>query len=108
MFRTLFYLLLTFSLSAFSLKAQEKKQKIDYAKEGYVKAVVIDYKVDNCGFMLELTDKRKSKLNLDSIPAAFKKEKLKVWVKYIVAKKQPMTTCMAGHFCELVDIQKRK
>ncbi|MGZ3862863.1 MAG: hypothetical protein ACXVPN_10665 [Bacteroidia bacterium] len=110
MFRTVIEFTIAFVFITFSAGAQEsgKKQKIKYAKEGYEKAVVINYNVDGCGFMFQLMDKRKSKISPDRFPEEFKKEKMKVWIKYASAKKQPVTTCMAGHFCELIDIQKRK
>lgn len=109
MFRTLLQLTIALVFITFSANAQEtaKKQKINYAKEGYEKAIVINYNVDGCGFMLQLIDKRKSKISPDKLPDEFKKEKMKVWIKYASAKKQPVTTCMAGHFCDLIDIQKR-
>ena|ERR1700758_667073 len=112
MFRTIIQFTIAFVFFTFSLNAQEansktKPQKINYAKEGYEKAIVINYNVDGCGFMLELMDKRKSKISPDKLPDEFKKEKLKVWIKYSAAKKQPVTTCMAGHFCDILDIKKR-
>ncbi|MGZ3864859.1 MAG: hypothetical protein ACXVC6_11235 [Bacteroidia bacterium] len=108
MFRTIIQITLALVFITFSANGQEaKKQKINYAKEGYEKATVINYNVDGCGFMLQLMDKRKSKISPDKFPDEFKKEKMKVWIKYASAKKQPVTTCMAGHFCELIDIQKR-
>src|ERR1700757_3637349 len=109
MLRTLIQFTIALAFITFSANAQEaaKKQKINYAKEGYEKAIVINYNIDGCGFMLELMDKRKSKISPDKLPDEFKKEKMKVWIKYASAKKQPVTTCMAGHFCDIIDIQKR-
>ncbi len=99
---------ITFSLISFTSNAQEKKQTVNYAKEGYVKATVINYKVESCGFLLELTDKEKTKLTPQKLADDFKKDKLKVWVKYALAKKEFIGTCMAGKFCEIIDIKKRK
>ena len=107
MFRTILQFVIAFTLFTFSLSAQETK-KINYVKEGYEKAIIIDYKVDGCGFMIQLMDKRKSKISPDKLPDEFKKEKMKVWIKYSSSKKQPITTCMAGHFCDLIDIKPRK
>lgn len=106
MFRTILQFTVALFLLTFVVSAQESK-KTNYAKEGYEKAVVINYKVDGCGFMLQLLDKRKSKISPDKLPDEFKKEKMKVWIKYSASKKQPITTCMAGHFCDLIDIKKR-
>ena len=108
MFRINAFLIFAFSLLTFTLNAQAKKQTINYAQEGYVKATVINYKVDGCGFLLELADKEKTKLAPEKLADDFKKDKIKVWVKYSIAKKQPVGTCMAGKFCEVIDIKKRK
>ncbi|HKC67644.1 MAG TPA: hypothetical protein VKG26_05400 [Bacteroidia bacterium] len=108
MFRIISLLTIAFSLFAFAAKAQDKKQKINYEKEGYVKAEVIHYKVEGCGYLIELTDKAKTKIAPDKLADEFKKDKEKVWIKYTLAKKQPMSTCMAGKLAEVIDIQKRK
>jgi hypothetical protein len=106
MFRTLFASLIALLLST-TLPAQSKKT--DYAKEGYAKAIVINYKVEGCGYVIELSDKNKTKLLPQGIlDEAFRKNKLKVWVKYSILKKQPATTCMAGESAEITDIKKRK
>jgi hypothetical protein len=113
MFRTIIQFTIALFFLSFSVNAQEntqsktKPEKINFAKEGYEKALVINYQVDGCGFMLQLMDKRKSKISPDKLPDEFKVEKMKVWIKYASAKKQPVTTCMAGHFCDLIDIKKR-
>src|ERR1700739_4458141 len=107
MFRITVLLIFTFLLFNFTSTAQEKKQQIDFAKEGYVKATVIHYKVEGCGFLIELDDKEKTKLMPEKLDEGFKKNKEKIWIKYSIAKKQPMGTCMAGKFCEIIDIKKR-
>ncbi len=99
---------ITLSLMTFSLNAQEKKQPVNYAKEGYVKATVINYKIDGCGFLIQLADKEKTKLVPDKMPDDFKKDKRKIWVKYSISKKQEMSSCMAGKQCEVIEIKKRK
>lgn len=108
MFRVISLFTIAFSLLAFKVNAQEKKQKINYEKEGYVKAEVIHYKVEGCGYLIELTDKAKTKIAPDKLAEEFKKDKEKVWIKYSIAKKQPMSTCMAGKLAEIIDIKKRK
>ena len=99
---------LVFSLLSLSVSAQNKKSKINYEKEGYVKARVIKYEVENCGYLLELDGKEKTKLTPDKLDDAFKKDKQKVWVKYSFVKKQPMSTCMGGKLVVISDIRKRK
>ena len=107
MFRNVLLLFVMFSTLAFSAHAQDKKHKINFKKEGYTKAVVINYNVDGCGFLLQLTDEQKTKLMPEKLPDDFKKDKKKVWIKYALLKKQPITTCMAGKMIELFDIEKR-
>jgi len=107
MLRFISLLILAFSLFTDDLTAQEKPKKINFKKEGYVKARVINYKVDGCGFLIELADKTKTKLAPEKLTDEFKKDKQKVWIKYMPVKKQPMSTCMAGKLVELLDIQKR-
>lgn len=106
MFRTITLFTIAFLLFTFKVNAQEKKQKINYEKEGYVKAEVIHYKVEGCGYLIELTDK--TKIAPDKLAEDFKKDKEKIWVKYALAKKQPTSTCMAGKLAEIIDIKKRK
>ncbi|HXB39217.1 MAG TPA: hypothetical protein VNZ49_01670 [Bacteroidia bacterium] len=108
MFRTTALFSFVFTLLVFTTNAQEKAKKINYAKEGYVKAMVIKYKVESCGFLIELADKEKTKLAPDKLSDDLKKDKLKIWIKYTLAKKQLLGTCMAGKQCEVTDIKKRK
>ena len=108
MFRIKTFLIFAFTLLAFCLNAQEKKQTVNYEKEGYVKASIIHYKVEGCGFLIELNDKEKTKLAPEKLADEFKKNKIKIWVKYALAKTQPNGTCMAGKLCEVIDIKKRK
>ena len=107
MLRRIALLTLVFTLFTFGVTAQTAK-KINYPKEGYVKAKVIKYEVENCGFLIELTDKEKTKLMPDKLTDEFKKNNQKIWVKYLVAKKQMMSNCMAGKQSEIIDIKKRK
>lgn len=99
--------ILCFAFAIFACTAKQKSLKTNYAKEGYVKAVVKKYEVENCGFLIELTDAERTRLAPDKLSDEFKKDQLKVWVKYTVAKKQMPGTCMAGKQSEIVDIQKR-
>jgi hypothetical protein len=108
MFRIITLFTIALSLFVFKANAQEKKQKINYEKEGYIKARVIHYKVEGCGYLIELTDKAKTKIAPDKLADEFKKDKTKIWIKYTIAKKQPMSTCMAGKLAEMLDVKKRK
>jgi hypothetical protein len=108
MFRTAALFSFVFILLVFTTNAQEKARKINYAKEGYVKAVVIKYEVESCGFLIELAGKEKTKLAPDKLNDDFKKDKLKIWIKYTLAKKQLPGACMAGKQCEVADIKRRK
>jgi hypothetical protein len=104
-------LLMMLFVSTLAMTAQEKKKKKCPADEGYVKAVVIKYEVEACGYLLEIPGKTKNdpkiKLQPQSMPDSFKQHKKKVWVKYRVPKTQPMTTCMAGQIVEIEDMKKR-
>lgn len=106
MLRLISLLSVAFLLITCQVSAQEKPKKINYAKEGYVKAVIINYNVENCGFLIELTDKAKTKL-AGKLNDEFKKNKQKIWIKYTLAKKQPISTCMSGKTIEITDIKKR-
>jgi len=108
MFRFFTYITFALLLITLHVNAQEKKHKIHYEKEGYIKAVVIYYNVENCGYLIELTDKAKTKITPDKLADEFKKDKAKIWIRYIVAKKQFPSSCMAGKQAEIIDIQKRK
>lgn len=99
---------LVFVLYSLETIAQEKKHKINYEKDGYLKAIVIKYEVASCGYLIELTDKEKTKIIPYKLPDEFKKDREKVWVKYVIVKKQLPSTCMAGKQVEIEAIQKRK
>lgn len=108
MFRISTLFVISFSLLTFKVSAQEKKQKTNYEREGYVKAIVVHYEIESCGYFIELADKAKTRLAPHKLPDEFKKDKGKVWVKYTIAKKQLPSTCMVGKQAEVTDIQKRK
>ncbi|MEO8759552.1 MAG: hypothetical protein ABI388_01145 [Bacteroidia bacterium] len=106
MLRLISLLSIAFLLITCQVSAQEKSKKINYKKEGYVKAVIINYNVENCGFLIELCDKAKTKL-AGKLNDEFKKDKQKIWIKYSFQKKQPISTCMAGKTIEITNIKKR-
>ncbi|MFL5752530.1 MAG: hypothetical protein ACJ76F_03915 [Bacteroidia bacterium] len=112
---SLFIFMLLFSLAALGQKkARTKPEELisDPAKEGFIKATVIKYEVENCGFLLQVNGKTKKdpkiKLQPENMAEEFKKNKLKVWVKYVVPKTQPMTTCMAGQVVKVEAMKIRK
>ncbi|MCD6065349.1 MAG: hypothetical protein K0S33_175 [Bacteroidetes bacterium] len=81
------------------------KNTTDYAAQGYVKATVIKYEVESCGYLLQLEGEKK--LMPQNLSEGFKKDGMAVWVKYETLKKQPMSTCMAGQVVTITDIKKQ-
>ena len=77
----------------------------DYAAEGYLKAAIIKHNLDGCSWMIELEDK--SKKEPQNLGEEFKKEGMKIWVKYSVPK-GAMSICMAGEIVKIEDIKERK
>jgi hypothetical protein len=89
------------------LTQQEKEaQDIIMKNEGYVKATVINYNLDGCGWMIELEDKTKKEVS-EGIPETFKVEGKKVWAKFSPVKGMN-SICMAGQIVNLWDIKERK
>lgn len=78
--------------------------KVDYEKEGYVKAFVTDVQLDGCHFMLQRESDNK-RLEPEELTPAFQQDSLKVWIKYEVDDR--MSVCMAGQTIRLLDIRKR-
>ena len=79
---------------------------VDYAKENYTAATVVDMsELDGCGFMLKLENGKK----LQPTPALsedFSVRDMSVWIKFQV-KKGAAGICMSGQIVTLTDIQKR-
>jgi hypothetical protein len=82
-----------------------KQKATDYEAQGYVKATVIRYEVESCGYLLQLAGEEK--LAPQQLDDRFKKDGLAVWIKYTPLKKQPMSTCMAGKAVTITDIKKQ-
>lgn len=94
----------TILLAASSCK--EKKATtatVDYAGQGYVKAMIIDYELDGCKYMIQLEDKKK--LEPDFVKSDFQKDSLLVWVKY--KHDERLSICMAGETVVVTDMVKR-
>jgi len=91
-------------LSVVFVSCKAKKAAVDYTSEGYVKATVIKYEVESCGYILQLENEKK--LMPQNLADEFKKDKLIIWIKYETPKKPPMTTCMAGTVVKLTDVKK--
>jgi hypothetical protein len=112
---SLFIFMLLFSLTVLGQKKPKTKPEPlipDPPKEGFIKATVIKYEVESCGFLLQVDGKTrkdpKMKLQPENMAEEFKKNKLKVWVKYVVPKSQPITTCMAGQVVKIEAMKIRK
>jgi hypothetical protein len=73
--------------------------------DGYKKAEVINYAVDGCSWMIKLEDG--TKLQPLDLQQEFKKNNLKVWIKYEVKKGNP-GVCMAGEMITINAIELRK
>jgi hypothetical protein len=73
--------------------------------QGFVKAMVISYEVDGCGYMLELSSD-KSRLEPDGLQPEYQKDSMNVWIKY-KANPDRMSVCMAGATIDLLEIKKR-
>lgn len=84
----------------------EVTEVVDYAKEKYTMATVVDMReLDGCGFMLKLDSGKK----LQPSPALAKEFSVNdkaVWIKYQV-KKGGVGICMSGQIVTLLDIQGR-
>ena len=71
---------------------------------GALKAIVIDYQVDGCKWLLELDGGKKLQpLELDP---QFQKDKMKVWILF-ETQKDAVSNCMAGELIKLTEIKSR-
>ncbi|MCU0435775.1 MAG: hypothetical protein MUC87_20110 [Bacteroidia bacterium] len=91
------------------LRKKEKQQPIDYAAQGYVKALVVDYELDGCKWMLRLDNDDPNdddkKMEPDFLFSEFQKDSLPVWLKY--QREERISICMAGETVKVIDIKKR-
>ena len=103
------------SCSLFSGAKKKTSETIvdTHEQNGFVKAIVINYAVDGCTFMLQpgddaqevLTGKVEKKLQPVNLREDFKKDNLKVWIKYQHFKGNSI--CMVGEMVTITAIEKR-
>jgi hypothetical protein len=72
-----------------------------HEQNGFVKATIINYTLDGCGFMLRLEDGKK--LEPVNLAEEFKKDNIKVWIKYQHYKGNSI--CMAGEMVTVTAIE---
>jgi hypothetical protein len=101
---TKLFVIAIFTLLVVACKHQKAVSDTDMEAQGFVKAMVVSYDVDGCGYLLQLTDK--SRLEPDGLQPEFQKDSLPVWIKYKAAPDR-MSVCMAGATIDLLEIKKR-
>ena len=95
--------LISFCIIGSCVNTKSAKRDHEYLKNGYTIAKVIDNtEIAGCGFILELQDS--TLLTPSKIGDEFKINNLKVYVKYEVLKKQPITNCMRGKVVNISEI----
>lgn len=72
-----------------------------HEQSGFVKATIINYTLDGCNFMLLLEDGKK--LEPVNFSEEFKKDNIKVWIKYQHYK--GTSICMAGEMVTVTAIE---
>jgi hypothetical protein len=103
---TKLFVIAIFAVLISACKTQQKTvSDSDMETQGFVKAMVVSYPVDGCGFMLELVSD-KSRLEPDGLQPEFQKDSMNVWIKY-TAVPDRMSVCMAGATIDLLEIKKR-
>ena len=100
--KVFFFIIITLLL--FSCKNKKAIIK-NFEAEGFVKATVIKYEVESCGYLIRLENELL--LSPDSLPKAYEKNNFLVWIKYNNTKKQSLSTCMAGKTINLIEILER-
>ena len=96
--------LLFFMISFISCSHKTFTPAYSTPKEGYTHATVINYTIDGCTYLLQLEDGKK--LEPDNLKDEYKKDNLKVWIKYQPRKGNSI--CMAGEMITIIDIFKEK
>ena len=75
-----------------------------HVQNGFAKAIIINYKLDGCTFMIQLEDEKK--LEPVNLEKEFKKDNFKVWIKY--RHYAGNSICMAGEMVTVTAIEKRE
>ena len=84
-------------------KTNEIFRDKEYSEKGYTIGTIIDNsKIAGCGFIIQLNDS--SLITPSKLEDNFKKNNLKIYFKYEVLKKQPMTNCMRGKVANILEI----
>jgi len=99
-----FFLLISI-IVIFSCKSKAPNNR-NFEMDGFTKATVIKYEVENCGYLIRLENEQL--LAPDSLPKDFEKNNYDVWIKFQYPKKQQTSTCMAGKNIKLIEIAIRK
>jgi hypothetical protein len=90
----------------FSCKNHLKQTSIRYTEQGYEEGVIKDdSNIAGCGYSILLANEQL--ITPQNLPDNFKKDNLKVWVKYTVLPKQPITNCMRGKVVNIIAIEKK-
>lgn len=81
-------------------------EKADRTGEGFSKGTVVDMngKLDGCGWLIQLEDS--TKLEPMNLSETFRKDQLKVWVKYSI-NTTAASICMAGKIVNITAIEER-
>ncbi len=75
-------------------------------ERGFLSATVIKYEIDGCSWLIELKDGKR--LQPMAFKEEFKKDELKVWIKFSYRKKGEVGICMAGTMVDVTEIEIRK
>ena len=98
-------IIVSFAIATFfSCKCKTKSPvSIDYSAQGYTAATIIDFEVDGCKWMIQFASGEK--YEPQNLAEEFKKDQLKVWIKYEIQKKA-ISICMGGIVIKVVDVKK--
>ncbi len=97
------------ALQSCSLFVKKKEQEVKVQEPapshiGYTKGNIINYSLDGCSWMIEIENNKK--LEPVNLKEEFKKEGLKVWVKY--QHYENYSFCMAGEMVNITEIEVRQ
>jgi len=85
--------------------SKQQKSIAKLTAKGYVQGIIKDdTEIAGCGFSILLEDNKL--ITPQNLSEEFKKDNLKVLIKYTPLLKQPITTCMRGQIVTLTEIIK--